>query len=287
MHIAFVIVHYRQLALTRRCLQQLLQTQQGDFSIYLIDNASADGSLEALQAEFAAEPRLRWLPQPENLGFGGGCNVGIAAALAEGADGVLLLNNDAWPEGDLLGPLVQTVQHHGPRALITGWIDDAEGRPWYRGGHYTLWRVATFHQLQPRPEQVYPVRFASGCLLWLSRAVLQELQGFDVRYFLYLEDLELCLRARAAGLPLLCQPALRVRHQASASTGGSRSALSVYYQNRNRWLLLQSHGKAWHWPVFIGIYALGLSKRLLQRDLRQPSLWALRDALLQRWGSQL
>ncbi|MBF2055155.1 MAG: glycosyltransferase family 2 protein [Candidatus Sericytochromatia bacterium] len=284
MHIAFVIVHYRQLALTHRCLQQLLQTQQSHFSIYLIDNASADGSLEDLQSAFAADSRLHWLPQNQNLGFGGGCNAGIAAALADGADGVLLLNNDAWPEADLLGPLTKTVQHYGPRALITGWIDDAEGRPWYRGGHYALWRVATWHHLQPRSAAVYPVRFASGCLLWLPRAALQQLQGFDARYFLYLEDLDLCLRARAAGLPLLCQPALRVRHQASASTGGSRSALSVYYQNRNRWLLLQAHGKAWHWPVFIVVYALGLGKRLLQPGLRQPSLRALRDALLQRWG---
>lgn len=284
MHIAFVIVHYRQLALTRRCLQQLLQTQQGPFSIYLIDNASADGSFETLQAAFGGDTRLHWLPQTDNLGFGGGCNAGIAAALADGADGVLLLNNDAWPEADLLGPLTKTVQHYGPRALITGWIDDAQGRPWYRGGHYALWRVATWHQLQSRSDAVYPVRFASGCLLWLPRAALQVLQGFDERYFLYLEDLDLCLRARAAGLPLLCQPALRVRHQASASTGGSRSALSVYYQNRNRWLLLQGHGKAWHWPVFIAVYALGLCKRLLQPDLRQPSLRALRDALLQRWG---
>jgi len=285
MHLALVTVHYQQAHLTQRCLQSLLMHLRGDYQIYVVDNASGNGSLEALQAQFT-DPRLHWLPQTQNLGFGEGCNVGIQAALAAGAEAVILINNDAWIEADILAAFDAGARHYGPKALLTGCIVEPDGRPWYQGGGFSLWRVRTWHQLSPL-QRDRQVGFISGCLMYLPLAALQGLQGFDPRYFLYLEDLELCLRARQQGCPLICLAEVQIRHQPSSSTGGRHSGQSIYYQNRNRWLLLASHGQRRHWPVFLAGYALGLLRRCLQSTTScQASLQALCDALRQRWGAR-
>lgn len=282
--IAIVLVHYQHAALTERCLQSLLQQLQGSYRIYVVDNASDNGSLQYLQHRFANAP-ISWLPQHKNLGFGEGCNRGIEQALTEGAEGVLLLNNDTWITQDLMGPLQALSQRYGHKAILSGEILLPDGRRWYSGGNYSLWRVSTQHHSQPLFKE-RQTRFVSGCLMYLPRAVYSRIGGFDPAYFLYLEDLALCLKAQQAGVPLICSPGLQVVHQPGATTGGS-SGLGVYYQNRNRWLLLHQFGSWFHWPVFVGLYLLGLLKRSSRgRRERQLSLQALRDAWLGHWGRQ-
>lgn len=281
MHPAAVLVHYRHAELTSRCLSSLLEHCPGLARIYIVDNSPGDGSLTNLQAQYSDE-RLCWLPQTENTGFGGGCNAGIQAALQDHCDSVLLLNNDAWVDTDIVAQFSHASAEYHHRALLTGYVREPDGRLWYAGGDFSLYtaRASHYQQAFSEPQRV---SFATGCLMWLPRSVLTAVTGFDPDYFLYLEDVDLSLRLSQAGLDMICLPDITVYHEPSSSTGGRASALSVYYQNRNRWLLLRRHGKGRHWLVFIPFYTLGLLKRLLTGQGR-ISLAALRDGLLGRWG---
>lgn len=280
---AIVLVHYGQADLTSRCLQTLLQHCQGNFRIYLVDNASPDASLATLRQSFTQAP-IVWLPQSQNLGFGAGANKGIEAALADGAEAVLLLNNDTWIEADILEPLWRRHEALQGQALLSGEIRTPADQIWYGGGNYSLWTLRVQHLKQP-VTQVRTTRFISGCLLWLPASILQKVKGFDPRYFLYLEDLDLSLRASQLGIPLILVPGLKVRHEASASTGGRQSFVSIYYQNRNRWLLAQSHASPLQKAFFSAFYTLGLLRRSLKGAQSRRASWlALRDALKQHWG---
>ena len=92
-HTAIVIVHYGQSKLTLRCLSSVFHHCQGNYRVYLVDNASPDHSLAEIRAQIT-DSRLIILPQTENLGFGVGVNQGIEEALHNGAENVLLLNKN-------------------------------------------------------------------------------------------------------------------------------------------------------------------------------------------------
>lgn len=283
---AIVIVHYCQAKLTLRCLNSIFTHCQGEYTIYLVDNASPDGSLATIRKQ-VQDPRLVCLPQTENLGFGVGVNQGVEAALQDGAEAVLLLNNDAWVEHDILRPLLANSQANQDRALLSGEIRTPEGTLWYGGGQFSLWNIRVQHILKAvsKPRKT---RFMTGCYLWIPAGVWRKLKGFDTRYFLYLEDLDLSLRAFQQGIPMLLLPGIAIKHVGSASTGGRNSLISVYYQNRNRFLVAQEHATRTQRFFFYFYYALGFCKRVLTgRTSRTASLWALKDALAKSWGKRI
>lgn len=280
MHPAAVLVHYKHRELTRRCLGSLLEHCPTLTAIYIVGNSGA-ADLAELAAEFL-DARLHWLPQPENLGFGIGCNRGIEAALTDGADAVMLINNDAWVEADIVAAFVAADRRYHGKALLTGEIYTPEGLIWYAGGDYSLATARTRHWQAPLAREKR-VPFACGCLMWLPKSLLAKVPGFAQDYFLYLEDLDLCLAARREGFAIVCLPEVRIRHQPSSSTGGRESPLAVYYQNRNRWLLLRRYGRMRHWAAFLPFYAIGFVKRLFSPQAA-ASRAALFDALRAKWG---
>ncbi len=280
---AAVLVHYRQAALTARCLDSLLTHCPSLKAIYIVDNSPGDGSLTELQEQFK-DLRVRWLPQTGNLGFGAGCNAGIKAALAEQMDAVLLINNDAWVEQDIIRRFADASLEYAHQALLTGCIYEPDGQIWYAGGEFSLYTARAEHHHQML-SQSQSTDFASGCLMWLPLPLINVIQGFDPEYFLYIEDVDLNLRVSQAGFKIVCLADISIRHAASSSTGGRASETSVYYQNRNRWLLLRRHGKIRHWLVFVPFYLLGFAKRLLSGQAR-VSFAALWDGLLGRWGQR-
>lgn len=261
--IAVVLVHFGDPEITLRCLNSLRPYLGAALQIYLIDHDARDS--DARLASYCQTHMMHYRAQ-ENRGFASGCNAGAQWALSDGAEALLFLNNDTWLQGDPFVHFRQGHRRYGARAILSGGIRDLSGDWWYAGGHYSLAQMRVYHHHGPAREHV--TRFISGCLMYVPAAVFRELQGFDTRYFLYWEDLDFCLRARQRGCSLIYLPQIEVRHQVSASTG-RRSALSAYYQNRNRWLVLQAHGRLSDWCCFVPFFTLGLLKRCLS----QPSGW--------------
>lgn len=234
-----IIVNYRQPVLTE-CAVASLENSGGKCLVttVVVDNGSADGSLERLKKSCAG---CTVIDAGGNLGFSGGNNVGIRYALEHGAEYILLLNNDAVLERGAVEALLAAA---GPKMIAAPKIVFASdpSRAWYGGGHVSRMRGGFYHDADAMSAaSARDVDFASGCCMLLPAAFFRECGLMDERFFLYCEDAELCLRAARAGYRIRYEPRAVVRHKVSASTGGERSPMAAYYGTRNRLMLLSQY----------------------------------------------
>jgi GT2 family glycosyltransferase len=208
---------------TLACLTSLAAAQLGGARVMVVDNGSRDGTIERVRAEF---PSVAILALPENRGFAGGNNVGITAALDAGAEGVLLLNNDARVTHDFLPPLLAAIAS-GPRCAAASSAVLRLDRPEMIDVAYAEVRfdrravvqiigvnALLGHGFETRRE----VEVAVGTSLLLRAEALREVGLLDEAYFAYHEDVDWCLRARRAGWSIVWEPRSRVLHRGSAST---------------------------------------------------------------------
>lgn len=265
---AVILVNYRQPALTEQTVASLRKADGFvRLAVYVIDNGSGDGSYERLRKSCAD---CIVLSTGSNLGFSGGNNVGVRAALESGVKWVLLLNNDTEVEPKFLEPLMSAVSDG--RSLATARIVYASDpkRLWYGGGFIDRRRGGFYHETDDALATVpRPVEFASGCCLLMPAEFLTKHGLLDESYFLYYEDAELCLRAAECGYVIRYVPQSVVRHHVSASTGGEESDLSVYYGTRNRLMLLSRAGFPLRAKIFVVVSRL---VKIVRAPFRR-SLW--------------
>ena len=247
-----VVLNWHGRADTLQCLQALAETSYPDLSVVLIDNDCAEFSADELQR---LVPRGRYLRTAANLGFAGGSNLGMRAALEAGAELIWFLNNDAQPEAAALTELVATMtrdetigivgpkilQQQDPRRIDSIALDIALG-----SGRMHLIGHDEIDQGQ-YDDRVRAIA-VTACAMLVRRVVCERLGGFADDFFAYLEDADLCLRARAAGWQIAVAPCARVFHRRAAATQGRQSLLSLYYTTRNHLRLLDRHAPApgWH-----------------------------------------
>jgi glycosyltransferase involved in cell wall biosynthesis len=105
--VAIIVLHWNKRDVTLRCLDSLAAAELGGATVWVVDNGSRDGSLEAIQTQ---RPDVRLVGLPENRGYAGGNNAGTRAALDAGAGAVLLLNNDTEVAHDFLDPLIEVLK---------------------------------------------------------------------------------------------------------------------------------------------------------------------------------
>jgi GT2 family glycosyltransferase len=208
---------------TLACLKSLAAADLGGARIVVVDNGSRDGTVERVRADF---PTVTVLALPENRGFAGGNNVGITAALDDGAEGVLLLNNDARVAPDFLPPLVAAITSL-PRCAAASSAVFRLDRPELIDVAYVEVRfdrrsVVQIMGVNALPGDGYDTRreveVAVGTSVLLRTEALREIGLLDEAYFAYHEDVDWCLRARRAGWCIVWEPHSRVLHRGSAST---------------------------------------------------------------------
>lgn len=209
-------------------LLDVLAPQVG--SVVIVDNASVDGSADALEGR----DRVSVLRNPSNRGFAAAANQG--AALAEG-NWVVFVNPDVHLQpGDVTALLAGVpddvaavaplqVNERGDPMPETGGY-----RPTLR--RYLVWALVPvrFHRrfgpwlAPPWPQVDTDLDWVSGALLGVRRRVFEALGGFDQRFFLYHEDVDFGTRAKRAGFRVLCRPAVRLHHEVAHGDPGRRVA---------------------------------------------------------------
>ena len=250
--VGVVVVNWRGEAQTARCLESLASLEYPSYRVCVVDNGSRDGGPEAVSAGF---PWADIVALPDNRGYAGGCNAGIAWARSIGAEYVWLLNNDTTVESDALSRMVRwSLSAAGDGSIVapqiiatqTGRIWSAGGfirRPWFKADHYGIGEPASGGG-KPRP-----VEWASGCSLLFSLRTADKVGPLDERYFLYLEDADWCLRAAKRGVQTWYTPDAVIKHEVSSTTGALDSRIVRYYAYRNHYLLAFAHsslvGRAW------------------------------------------
>ncbi|MFT7677144.1 MAG: N-acetylglucosaminyl-diphospho-decaprenol L-rhamnosyltransferase [Planctomycetota bacterium] len=226
-----IVVSYGTRLLTLDCLRSLYaETSAPAFEVIVVDNASDDGSAEAIAEAF---PQAELLALDENLGFGAANN--LAAERAKGRR-FLLLNPDTVVQGRALEALWQDSEANPDAGIWGGRTLFADGTlnrsscwgaptPWSAlclalGLASAFPSSAFFHPeglgLWPR-DTAREVPIVSGCLMLVDAQLWRRLGGFHVDFFMYGEDADLCLRARAEGAAPRITPAATIVHLGGAS----------------------------------------------------------------------
>lgn len=216
-------------------LPSLLATRYPAFRVTVYDNGSSDSSLDWLQT---AHPGVEAVALGRNLGFAAANNASLRRTLAEGVDYAVLLNNDTRVEPDWLAALVDAAEDD-PAAAIC----QARQRAW-DGSHDIVfrfipaWAEAEQERVPVTPAgPAAPTPFASGCAMLLRCAALHRIGLFDERYFMYVEDVDLTLRAWIVGYRALDVPAAVVYHRMTGSASASRQRMFWGYRNQLTTLL--------------------------------------------------
>lgn len=259
-----ILLNWNSAADTLRCLRALTLLRGVQAWVMVVDNGSEPVDLERLRSGIA-----RWglavelVETGENLGFGGGCNVGMRLALERGAEFVWLLNNDAVPHPDALQAMLRVMARDGEVAAVGSVIYDLE-RPervqtWGGGG---VWRWAGVARHHRRPVAARRLDYLTAASILLRREALERTGLFDDdTFFMYWEDVDLCFRLRAQGWKLAVAGDAMIWHQRSSSLGHA-NPLKDYYVTASSRRFLRRYASRPRLAMTLG--ALGrIARRLL------------------------
>ena len=230
MKVTAVVLSWNGKEDTLACLRSL----EGEaVDVIVVDNASEDGTAEAVTG-------VEVIRNERNLGYAGGMNVGIHRALEQGADAVLLLNNDVEIEPGAIEALVAAADGLGAVCPVIVFAGDP-GRIWYSGARYDPRRGYNGRHRTDEPPGSRETERICGAAVLILREVFEGIGAFDESLFAYVEDADWSLRARREGYRLVVEPQSRVRHKVSASTGGEGSDSALYYSTRNTLAVCERH----------------------------------------------
>lgn len=234
--VAIVIVNYDGERLLPECLDALGRQTLVPAEIVVADNGSRDGSLALLRRRY---PHVRALPLGRNHGFAGGANRGVGVT---SAPWVCVLNSDATPARDWLERLATAPAPAEAWSLgsvlvsaATGLIESAGDQYCVEGYAYKLLRDRPLEEL---PAEPYPVFAAPGAAPVFRRDVFNALGGYEERFFLYYEDVDLAFRALLAGHHALLVPSARVVHRLGATTR-SLARARFYVARNSAWCAIR------------------------------------------------
>jgi len=269
MMISVIIANHNGEEYLDRCLGSLGRPGPR-LEVILVDNASSDGSLDLVASRF---PGVCVLPQGSNLGFATANNIGAEAAQG---DALLLLNVDAWLEPDALELLADRLESDHRAGLVAPRLRYPDGR---RQFSWSPARGVLGEVLQRLRNGLEDRAWAHGTLArgigrlagrsWYTAACVlirscafHEVGGFDTSFFMYFEDVDLCVRLEGAGWRLVQEPRAVVTH-----VGGFRRNIAVEdFYRPSQLLYYRAHRPVWE-------------AQLVERRLRRR----FGDAQVERW----
>lgn len=295
-----ILVNYKGAKDTGACLRSLYASDVVP-RVVVVDNTPNDHALDSVMANY---PDVHLICAPENLGFGGGNNLGIDWALTQtDCEFIFILNNDATVEPDTITKLEATLDKHLEAGMVTPRIV-FKNKPevlWCGGGEVSWLRGAAVvpgylgASDTPLAMQAREVSFASGCAMLIRRNLMGQLGGFDERFFMYEEDVELCLRTQELGWKIRYEPAALVRHVVQASSRGEQGFVDrlsplnhnlpfyTYHSVCNRLINMRLHAKGLNRLIFIVGFSLLLLKKSLHFVLHRR--WDGIAAMFRGWRS--
>ena len=269
--VVIVLLNWNGWLDTVACLKSLQRLVYDDFRVVVVDNGSIDDSVQRLSVW---QPFITLLEAGENLGFAVGNNLGICWALEQGAEYVLLLNNDTVVAEDLLEAFVAAAQERPKAGALAAKICyyDRPRTLWYAGSKSPTPWMAPMHigqeeEDQGQYEEMAPVTGINGCAFFARTEAIREVGLLNERFFYKYEDVDWSLRFSKAGYETLYVPGAKVWHKVSQASGGL-SPLWWYFDERSRLLWLELHFPKQGWEAFWGRALRGLWRQLCQTGWR-------------------
>jgi len=290
MEIAVIILNWNAAEDTLRCIQAVDGWHTLRPTLWIVDNASSDGSPERIAHE---APHVRLIRNATNEGFAGGNNRGIEAALREGQSPLLLLNNDAHIAEAAVMRLLETLESD-PHIGFVGPLLYATDMPptlLSAGGRSPIHHHHSHITAPPPSTAPFTVEYVPGTVLLIRPAALQTVGLLNEDYFFTMEVAALCLRAARKGYRSVIDPRARATHALEARPSQLRKTLYAYYIIRNRFLMIRELRprpiSAFYAFWMLYSTALALKLRLTGDPQAARAIWmGLRDGLGGRFGGQ-
>jgi len=236
------------------CLQSLEASNYTNLRIVVVDNASTDGSKEAVKNLF---PKVSLIELPENTGAAYASNRGFEMAINKGANLILRLDSDLIIDPDLIPELVEKYLELPEAGILFPKIlryDDPD-RIWYTGAKshpfLLVSRIDNLNVKDDLSHDVTQIDYAPSAAILISSQVIEKTGGFDETYFVYSEDFDLCLRVRRLGYKIFYIPTARAWHKIG-SEKLSDWGLEQFY--RGRMLFYRKNTSGLH-RFFLTLYA--------------------------------
>jgi GT2 family glycosyltransferase len=272
--IGVVTVTYNSERVLKEFFDSLAGQTHRSFVLYVVDNASHDQTLEMTRQR--TDLPVFIIANAANLGVAEGNNQGIRAALANGCECVLLLNNDTVFPANLFAELYAGLHRHHCD-MTTGkmyyhdmpdvfWCAGGRFQPWlgYRNQHNGSEQKDTGQYDQPRC-----VTYTPTCCLLVRRSVFDCIGMMDSRYFVYSDDADFLYRCLKHGLDLWYVPDAKLWHKVNSLTGNT-SDFTVHYCTRNRMFFMRKNLTAWQAWLWYGAYrAYYLLNLLIRKNNRK------------------
>jgi len=274
--VSVILVNWNGRNDTLECLHSLAKVSYAPMHIIMVDNASADDSVDAVKREF---PSVEVIPNKTNLRFAGGNNIGIKRALERGSDYILLLNNDTTVDAEFLTKLVKAADADPGIGMVGAKIyyyDDPK-RIWFAGGRIEWWKGWISHiglreEDRGQYDTARAVDYITGCCLLVKRPVIEKIGNLDEQFFMYGEDVDWCLRVCKAGFRLVYEPKAKIWHKLSVSAGGHFSWYKNWNKLKSTLRLAARYANPFQWiviPFLLPLRALWEAAGLLRGSTKE------------------
>jgi GT2 family glycosyltransferase len=244
--ISLISVNYAQTEATAEMIESVLAGDYPRLEIIIVDNGSAGAEVDGLHDRF---PMIRLIKSPVNLGYAGGCNLGLRNA---NGDYFFFLNNDVVVAPDAIRRLATVLNEHPRTGLVSPKIrfyhhdDVLQFAGYTEMSHITL-RNRAIGYLEKDTGQFDEPRitpFAHGAAMMARADMIRQVGLLSEVFFLYYEEMDWCSRIRRAGYQIRYESQAVIWHKESLSAGRA-SPLKIYFLNRNRVLYLLRNLQGW------------------------------------------
>ncbi len=240
MLLSIIIVNYKKPEMTFSCIDSIYSNLGKEIGasiveVVLVDNGSDKNDLGKLRSLLGERKYKNFslIINKENGGFSIGCNTGAKSAKG---DLLLFLNNDTIITDRRLMDMAFFLNNGGHISILGGSMVNADGTDQSSfGKFYTPFYVALFilglerlGTVSKSPKDVSKVDWVKGSLLMVKRKVFEELNGFDEKIFMYMEDVEFCYRAKNAGFDTYFYPYISIIHKDQGSSSRSFAVVNIY-----------------------------------------------------------
>ena len=242
-----ILLNYNSYEDTIECVESIAESEKElNYKIIIVDNNSTDDSKEKL----ANDLNYIYLQANENGGFAKGNNIGIKYAMENGADYILLLNNDTIIEKNSISKMIKEIEKRQNVGAIGCRIMYYDNKKLinYNGGKINWLKASTIHEdykkeYKTNGQDFKYTEFITGCCMLIKKEVIEKVGLLPEEYFMYYEDLDYCIKVKEAGYKLGVLTTSVIYHKVSSSSGGENSPFSIKWGNRNRRIFIEKYKK--------------------------------------------
>ncbi len=234
--LSIIILTFNTKELTLECIKSIFQEYEkeletGEFEIILVDNASTDGTVDAISD--IRYPDIKIIKNKENLGFSKGNNKGARNAVGQL---VLFLNSDTEVKDKGLLNMVEFLESNEHIGILGGKLENVNGSSQASAGKfYSIFNLfllliggERLGLLRNSPARISKVDWVSGACMMVKREAFEKIGGFEEKLFMYMEDQELCFRAKKAGYKTYYYPFISLLHKERGSSNRTFAIIHIY-----------------------------------------------------------